>query len=143
MESDDEEVARLSRSLWSDTGEFEIRGTCVKLSRTGVMKDVFVLESDGSTLAEVKQGKAISSKLSLIHDGEDYELRRRNWYSKALLLESQGSEVGHIEPRGFFSRAAIGDLPKRWPLQLQVFVLWIALVRWDREDHETAMPVVS
>ncbi len=134
VEQNGVQVASLRRSRWRDSGEIAVQETHLSVHRRGMMKDVFKLKSGGSVLAEVRQDKPLRHDLSFDYGEQSYKIRRTGWLRKVLMVESNGQVIGNVTPRGHLVSTAIEELPSEWPVPIKVFLMWIALVLWDRED---------
>ena len=49
-----------------------------------------------------------------------------------------GRAVGAITPASAWSRRASAELPAALPLPVQVFVVWLAMLLWKREQDAAA-----
>lgn len=141
LEDDGRTIATLDVSWWKDAGTFAIDGTEYSLSREHLMDGAFVLQGDGEELARATKPSAFRSRFDLeIGDGW-YSLARTSALGRAYRVVDEDAEVGTIRPAGWLTRRALVDLPSEWPLPVQVFVFWLVLVMWNRD--ETALAVAA
>ena len=124
-------VAELSRSSWRAQGEITVEGHRLKLKKHGALKDTFALYYGDAKVVEVTQPRALQSRLVFTHEGKDYEIRNKAWYSSTMIVESAGNVVGSVRPRGIFATGAVVELSDSLPLVLRVLIGWIAMVRWE------------
>src|SRR5919202_1422104 len=82
-------------------------------------------------------------------------LRVRTWRQPVRAEEGVGLEerfrplarcvglVGSVRRRGFFNREWTVDVPEELPLEVRVFVVWLVIILWKREDSATAAGAAS
>jgi len=143
LEADGRTIATLDVSWWKDAGTMSIEGTEYSLSREGLMSGAFILEEDGRELARATKPSAFRSRFDLeIGDGW-FSLARVSAFGRAYRVVDEEAEVGTIRPAGWLTRRALVDLPSEWPLPVQVFVFWLVLVMWNRDDAAVAVAAAS
>ena len=130
-------VTEIDVSGWREKAEFEVHGGQYRLSREGLASGAFVLESDGKMLARAVKPSAFRARFQVQFGGRTFELRRGGWSSNFGLFDG-ATQVGSIRRAGMFTRRAIIELPHDWPLAAQVFVFWLALVIWNRDQAAAA-----
>ncbi|MBW3571579.1 MAG: hypothetical protein KY467_10775 [Gemmatimonadetes bacterium] len=126
-------VAELHVSGWREKAEFAMHGGRYRLYRQGFASGAFVLEGNGRILARAVKPSAFRARFHVEVGGRTFELRRTAWSGNFGLFDG-GTQVGTIRRAGMFTRRAIIDLPGDWPLAAQVFVFWLALVIWNRDQ---------
>lgn len=127
-------VAELDVSGWREKAEFDIHGGHYRLDREKAPSRAFVLMRDTQQLARALKPSAFRSRFEVQVGGRTFEMRRGGWQSNFTLLDGE-RQVGSVRRAGVFTRRAIIDLPDDWPLPVQVFVFWLALVIWNREQE--------
>jgi hypothetical protein len=132
LRSTDQNVAELSVSSWRERAEFNIDGVPHRLYRDG-LTGPFVLEKAGTVVVRAVKPSAFRCLFQLDLGGVSLTLRKLSMFSRRFGLFSGDQQVGEIRPAGHFTRRAILDLPSDWPVALQLFVFWLALMIWNRE----------
>jgi hypothetical protein len=126
-------VAELDISAWREKAEFDVEGGRYQLDREGRPTRAFVLMRGGELLARAIKPSAFRSRFEVQFAGRTFELRREGWRSDFSLYA--GTErIGSVRRAGAFTRRAIIELPDDWPLAAQVFVFWLALLIWNRQQ---------
>jgi hypothetical protein len=121
-------VADLDLSPWTGKGRLTIAGKTSRLDPTysGLAKATFVLEQDGHVLAEASERRGFKDRFELrLRDGV-FELRGKGVLDNDYVLMRGDEQIGQTSRVGGSIRM---DLPDQWPLAVQVFVFWIALLR--------------
>jgi hypothetical protein len=59
-------------------------------------------------------------------------MHREAWFSSSFVVEADGSDIGSVRRRGFFTSGAVAQLPDSLPLEVRAFLGWIAMVLWER-----------
>ena len=138
IEAGGQRVALLDVSHWREAGEVLIEGQPHRLYREGLMSGAFVLENQGQALARAIKPSALSSQFNLEIDARPYFLKRDSAFRRAFSVFEGESLVGTIRPAGIFTRRASLDLPQDWPIPVQVFVFWLVVIIWNRDDSASA-----
>ena len=131
-------LAKFNRSFWSQKAEMQCEDQSLTLSRKGALKSAYYLSEGERILLEVTQPSALNTKLTFHYDDCDYELVSKAWHSHSFLIKANDKEIGSIDDRGFLKTGAIVNLPDKFPTALQVFLGWLALVRWDDDANAAA-----
>jgi hypothetical protein len=122
-------------SWWRDKCELRTRDKTYMARRD---KSSYVLESAGGVLARAEQPRKWFRELVIEHSGHRYALRANSAFRRQFLLLEGSAQVGSISPEGLFRRKAAVELPKAFPLILQVFIIWLAMTLWKHEDSSGA-----
>jgi hypothetical protein len=118
-------------SWWGDKGELRIQGVTYT-ARSG--ESCYILESASGVLARAERPRKLFRELVVEHSGHRYRLRERSVFRREFVLFEGSRERGSISPEGLFTRKAAVTLPKAFPLFLQVFVIWLAMMLWKHEE---------
>lgn len=121
------EVVDLTSWLGGDKGELRVGGETFSARRE---KSTYILESTAGVVAQARHRRPLSSDLVIEHAGCSYSLRAKSTFSGEFLLFDGETQVGLIAPEGLFKPEAKVDLPREFPLFLQVFVIWLAMTLW-------------
>jgi hypothetical protein len=72
---------------------------------------------------------------SIEHGGTRYELRKESPWRSTFVLSREGvGVVGSIRQKSFFGRETSVDLPEELPVEVRVFILWLATLVRKRAD---------
>lgn len=115
-----------------------IEGQPYKLYREGLMSGAFVLEREGRTVVRAIKASAFRSQFDLELESHRCSLTRSSLFGRSFSVLQGGAVIGSIRPAGVFTRRAIVDLPRDWPIPVQVFVFWLVLVIWSRDRSAAA-----
>jgi hypothetical protein len=118
-------------SWWCDKAELRVQGATYTARR---QKSSYILESPAGELARAERPRRWSRELFIDHSGHRYTLRAKSAFRREFLLLEGSRQVGSVAPEGIFTRRATVDLPKAFPLILQVFVIWLAMTLWKDDD---------
>ena len=121
----------VNRSGWRDKGELRIQNDIYTARRD---KSSYVLESAAGVVARTEQPRKWRRELIIDHAGRRYTLRAKSGFRREFLLLDGPVKIGSISPEGLFTRRADADLPKFFPLYLQVFIIWLVMTLWKQDD---------
>ena len=53
----------------------------------------------------------------------------------ANILLDGSQQIGSVAPESVFTRKAAADLPERLPLPVRMFIVWLTMISWRREQN--------
>ena len=121
----------VDRTWWRDKSELQIEDDIYTARRD---KSEYVLESEAGVIARAAQPRKWRRDLFIEHSGSVYMLRAKSAFRRDLMLLKDTRQIGSISPDGHFTRKAVVELPQELPLQLQVFVIWLAMTLWKHAE---------
>ena len=128
-------VADISVSAWREKGALRIDGETYRLSREAPLSGDFLLEHAGSVLARAEKPSVFRREFVLHHAGREYTLRPRSMFRREFVLLDGSRQVGSIAPKSAFTRKAAADLPHSLPLPVRMFVVWLTVISWRRQQN--------
>lgn len=138
IEAEGRRIALLDVSHWKEAGEISIDGQSYRLFRERLMSGAFILEKEGQAVARAVKPSAFRSQFDLELEARPYMLKPDSLFKRSFSVFRNEASVGNIRRAGFFTRRAMIDLPSEWPLPVQVFVFWLVVVIWNRDDSAAA-----
>ena len=138
-------VAQVDLANWRETAKLEVRGTRYEAHRKGWRSKEFILErEDGRVVAVAEKPSAWKDRFVFEHGGNRYELKKESAWRSAIVLSRNGvGLVGSVRRRSFFNREWTVDVPEELPLEVRVFVVWLVVILWKREDSAAAAGAAS
>ena len=130
-------VADIASSWWREKGAMTIDGATYRVSREAPMSGAFVLEHAGSVLAQAEKPSVFRRAFVIRHAGRDYTLRPESMFRRAFVLLDGSRQVGSIAPKSAFTRQAAADLPHHLPLPVRMFIVWLVVISWRREQNSS------
>jgi hypothetical protein len=127
-------VADIATSWWGEKGALTIEGTTYRVYREALMSGAFVLEHAGSVLARAEKPSVFRREFLIRHAGREYTLCRESLFRRAFVLLDGSRQVGSLAPKGTFTREAAADLPHDLPLPVRMFIVWLTVISWRREQ---------
>jgi hypothetical protein len=131
-------IALLDVAFWREAGEVSIEGRPYRLYREGLMSGDLLLESAGRPVARAAKPSAFRSRFEIELDAHHYTLQPTSLFGNGFSVLQDGAVVGTIRRAGLFTRRTLIDLPSDWSVPVQVFVFWLVLVIWNRNDSAAA-----
>jgi hypothetical protein len=138
VDDDGRPVGTLDISAWRERGGLTAAGRTFSIAREGCISSVFRLESGGTILATATKPSVFRREFALTFGGRTLRLRPRSAWGRALVLLEGEREVGDVRPRTMWSRRATATLPDTLPVPVRLFVLWLAMLTWKRDDDAAA-----
>jgi hypothetical protein len=134
LQQDGRLIADLDASSWREKADVLIDGGTFRLYREGMMSGAFILEWKGSTLARAIKPSVFSDRFELEVGKRAFTLRKESMWARRFGLFEGEQQVGRVAPAGTFTRRVLIELPTDWPMSVQAFVFWLALLMWKRES---------
>ena len=127
-------VADLDVSWWGEKGILTIEGTTYRVYREAPMSGDFILEQAGSVLARAEKPSLFLRRFLIRHAGREYTLQRKSVFRRSYVLLDGSREIGSLAPESLFTRKAAADLPLDLPLPVRMFVVWLTVILWRRDQ---------
>ena len=128
-------VADITVSSWRDKGALTIGQTTYSLYREGPMSGAFVLEREGTVLAQAEKPSLFRREFVIRHRDREYTLRRESLFRRAFVLLDGSQQIGSVAPESAFTRKAAASLPHDLPLPVRMFIVWLTMISWRREQN--------
>jgi hypothetical protein len=135
---DGQPLGTIDISAWRERGELTVAGQTFGIARKGFIASDFRLEAGGSTVATATRPSVLRREFAVTFSGRTLRVRPRSAWSRALMVQEGDREVGAVTPRSLWSRRATATLPDTLPVPVRMFVLWLALLIWKRDDDAAA-----
>ena len=127
-------VADIAMSSWCEKGALTISGTTYRVHREGLMSGDFVLEHAGGVLARAEKPSVFRREFVIRHAGREYTLRPESAFRRAFVFLDGSRRVGFLAPKSAFTRKAAASLPHDLPLPVRMFVVWLTMISWRRQQ---------
>lgn len=127
-------VARLDLATLRERGELRVGRDRYEVGREGIMRGRFYLRRRGTTVATAVKRSALHRSFEVSVDETTYELRAASAFLRTFLLSKGPRQVGRVRPAGAFTRKVRIELPSELPLEVRLFMTWLVLILWKREE---------
>lgn len=134
----DERVAAVDLAWLREAGTVEIAGTHYTIGRTGLISGSFFLKKYEDTIVSAVKSSAFSRSFVIGIGGNSYTLGAASVFSRRFVLRKGPSDVGEIRPAHWFTRKVVAELPIDIPLEIQVFLIWLVIILWRRQERSAA-----
>lgn len=130
-------IAGIEFAAWTNTGELLVEGDRYQVRRESLFSGNFFLEKDGTQL--VKAVKPSPFRVFQVdYADREYELKAESAWKRTFLLLFQGETIGVIQPEHSWTQRAIIDLPDKFPLVVQLFMVWLVLSSLKQQWNATS-----
>ena len=144
------EVAFLDVGLLLEGADLDIGGIPFRLSREGVAGD-YTLAFEGIVIARATKRSIFTGTFDVVLDAPLADtdttrllVKRKSLVSDRFEVFAQGDvpdapgvRLGVVRKRNMLTRRASVDLPDTFPLGVQVFLLWLAVLMWRRGNRSS------
>lgn len=132
------QVAELDMSWWREQGWLAIEGVSYKICRERLMSGAFILETAGTSVARAEKPNPLFRQFLIESEGRRLWLKAKSVFSREFALFEGSNQIGRVVPSGFLTRRAEAYLPDEFPLPVKIFILWLALILWNRESESAS-----
>jgi hypothetical protein len=127
-------VADITLNWMREKGVLTIEDQTYRVYREAWMSGAFVIEHAGSVIAQAEKPSMFRRELVIRHAGREYTLRPASIFGRRFVLLQGSRRIGSLTPRGVFTRKAAADLPHDLPLPVRIFIVWLTVISWRREQ---------
>jgi hypothetical protein len=135
-----ERIVDIHQTWFREEGELTILGETYHVRKPG-MRGVFLLEQNGVTVARAEKPSALKRTMFVDYNGVRYTLRPESTWRRRFVLQVGDHVMGSIERRNGWSRKARVQFPDL-PLPVVIFMTWLVIMLWGRDDTAAVMPAV-
>ena len=128
-------LARFDIGWFRERGEIVIDHVVHDVRRDGLVSGPFVMRRGRETIVSAIKPSMFERRFEIDCSGSDYAFTSASSFNRKFVLREHGREIGAVRPVHFLSRKAIVDLPPEMPLDVQVFLTWIAIAMWKRQSE--------
>ena len=133
IREDDVEVAGLEVAWMSERGRLVLAdGTEYNLYRQGWLSGPFVLEGEGTILAQAEKPSAFVRHFEVEYDHRKLLLTAQSPFTRAFGVSNGNGEIGSIYPDYWLTRKATIDLPDTVVPPVKAFMFWLVVLMWRR-----------
>ncbi len=127
-------VALLDLACMREKGELLIRDRTYEIGREGLLSGAFFLRKRGVDIATATKPSALRRSFDVYHGQERYTLESATAFKRKFVLREGQRIVGSVRPKSWVSRKAVVDLPEHIPMEVQVFITWLVIILWRRDQ---------
>jgi hypothetical protein len=131
-------LGEVDTSVWRSKARLELEEGTYELYREGTFGGDFLLERNGNVVARATKPSALQNRFEVELPNRYLVLRKLSVFSRRFGLFDGEKQIGSIYPLGIFARRANIDLPADWPLATRIFLFWLALLMWKRQNRAAA-----
>jgi len=128
---------------FGEDSRFTLEGIEYSLQTKGLTGGRFDLVRDRRTLAHARRSGLWDTSLEVELADRRFKLKRVGFWGTRFELRHGDHVCGGIQRKGWSGRTVLFDMSERIPLAEQVFIAWLALILWTREDSAAATVAAS
>ncbi len=126
-------------SNWRERAELDIGGRRYQAHHGSWEKEFILIGEGGKKVVVAEKLSAWKERFSFEYDGHHYELRKESVWKGDLVLSQEGvGAVGYVRRKGMFKREWEAELPNELPVEVRVFIVWLAVLLARRSDSAAA-----
>ena len=127
-------LGELDNSIWRENAQVELKDGTYVLYREGRFSGYFLIEHNGRLVARASKPSALKNTFEVEVAGRLLVLRQLSIWKRRFGLFVGDKQIGSVYPRRVLSRHAHIDVPGDLPLPIRVFLFWLVLVVWKRQE---------
>jgi hypothetical protein len=134
IEEDGKLVAEIDGSPWQEQASATVGTTTYALSRESVFRASYVIRRAGQVVARGRMQSIFSPLFDVSWGEQTLLLRRLSIWLPTFGVFKGYEQIGTVKRLGFFYRRGTVEGAASVPLEIRVFLLWIALMTWRRNQ---------
>jgi hypothetical protein len=138
-------IANMGFSVWGEAGELQVQNahdqnghhqnSHYKVYRESAISSNFFLADHETCIAMAEKPNPLFRQFFIKHADSRYELQAISPLGRKFILQEYGQIVGSIYPAHALTQRAIADLPTTIPLPVRLFMVWLVLTLWKRQQQ--------
>jgi hypothetical protein len=138
LNDSDRQIATIDIGWVRESGELKLGEKIYRLYREGLLGGAFILEYGGRELARAEKPSAFLRSFSVSYRGRQFTLQAASPVTREFRLIENNGPIGTVRPENAFMRKAVIDLPGTIELPVQIFLAWLVLVLWKRNQESSS-----
>lgn len=130
----EESIGHLAISHIRERGSIQVGSTTYEVYRKRGLTTRFYLESQGVPLAHATKTSTVKRVFAVDLQDCTFHLKAASAFRRSIVLVQDEHVVGSITPVGMFRRRARVDLPEHLALPTRLFLAWLAVLLWKRNQ---------
>lgn len=131
VERDGQRLAFVDLAWVREAATMEIGGVVCRFYRDGMLGD-FVMEVDGQPVVRADKTSVFTRRFDVLYGERSFVLKPASGLARRFLLIEDDATIGEIRPKNMFTRKADVDLPADLPAEVQIFIIWLVVIMWQR-----------
>ncbi len=131
-------LATLAQSAWKEKAEihFSDGSDPFTLNREGLLSGMYRLLQGEKVIVRAEKPSVWKNSFVIDLAGREVHLKPDGPSHRTFTLyDTDDGVLGRIVREGLFKVRATLDLPADWPLPLQLFVFWLVVLIWSRDNQ--------
>ncbi|MBA4389940.1 MAG: hypothetical protein C0399_03280 [Syntrophus sp. (in: bacteria)] len=131
---DHKAIAKIDLAWVREAGKLYLDGSNYRVFREGLLNGSFIIEKEGLVLARAEKPSALIRSYKIDYNNKSYTLEAESALRREFVLREDGQTIGSVRPENAFTKKAIIDLPAEIALPVRIFMVWLTLILWKREE---------
>jgi hypothetical protein len=128
-------VGSVDFSVWGEAGQLRVEDASFRVYRQG---SNFYLADQQRCVAIAEKPNPLFRQFFIKHGEARYELQATSALGRKFIVQEYGQVVGAIYPAHALTRQTRVDLPESIPLAMRMFMVWLVLTLWRRQQKSSA-----
>lgn len=127
-------IAKIDLAWMREAGELHLEGSNYRVCREGLLSGSFVIEKEGLVLARAEKPSTLIRSYKVHYNNKSFILEAASALQRKFVLREGGQTIGSVRPEGAFTKKAIIDLPEDIAMPVRIFMVWLTLIMWKRDE---------
>lgn len=127
----------IARFVWADR-TLMIHRKEYRLVESGFWRKTYSLIGEEISAVARDTKYLLGKDIEIKHASHRYILKRKSWFSSDLEIHEGDIILGTIRSKGVIRSGAEADLSTNIPIEIRVFMVWLAIEFWKRHNHAIA-----
>jgi hypothetical protein len=128
-------VGRIDFSVWGEAGLLKVQDASFRVYRE--QGNNFYLADQQRCIAIAEKPNPLFRQFFIKQGEARYELQATSALGRKFIVQEYGRIVGAIYPVHALTRQTVVDLPESIPLPMRLFMVWLVLTLWRRQQKSS------
>ncbi len=125
--------ARVDMARMRSAGRIETHSATYEIRPERLLSGNYVMEHDGARIARAERAGWLRPRYAIRGPDRVLTLRPAGLLARRYDVIHGDHAIGSIARQGLFNRAATADFDENVPEEMQLFLVFLALLRWRRQ----------
>lgn len=132
------DIAAIDIGWVRENGELRLGEKTYRLYREKLFGGAFIIEDDGQELARAEKPSAFLRSFAVAYGDRRFTLQAASAVVREFRLTENDELIGTVRPENALMRKAVIDLSDSIELPVQIFLAWLVLVLWKRDQESSS-----
>lgn len=138
LDESDRDIATIDIGWIREDGQLRLGEKTYRIYREKLFGGAFIIQGDGQEMARAEKPSAFLRSFAVTYRERQFKLQAASAVVREFRLTENDELIGTVKPENALMRKAVIDLPDSIELSVQIFLTWLVLVLWKRDQESSS-----